>query len=114
MSVISGIKYVDEFTISQPQQSITLAEKDTLVLPLIVEGPGSDNFTYEWKKVGVDELPDSIGENTQNFTIRSVMPSDSGSYYCIVMNQWGRMVKSRNTTVNVLCEYSYLLGVPVV
>ena len=76
-----------------------------LVLPLIVEGPGSDNFTYEWKKVGVDELPDSVRGNTQNLTIRSVMPSDSGLYYCVVMNQWGRVVKSRNATVNVLCEY---------
>ena len=38
----------------------------------------------------------------------SVTPSDSGMYYCIVMNHWGNMVQSDNATVNVLCELVYL------
>ena len=73
-----------------------------LVLHLIAEGPGSSYFTYEWRKVGNDTLP--IEENTQNLTIRSVMPSDSGSYYCIVTNQWGNMVTSKIVAVNILCK----------
>ena len=102
--LISGINCLDKITINQPQQSITLGEGDMLVLHLIAKGPGSDNFIYEWRKKGIDDSPDSVRENTQNLTIRSVMPSDSGSYYCNVMNQWGRLVKSKNTIVNVLCE----------
>ena len=42
--------------------------------------------------------------NSTELTITSVTSSDSGLYYCIVMNQWGNMVKSNNATVNVLCE----------
>ena len=62
-------------------------------------------FTYQWKKVGSDSLPDTAsGVNSANFTITSITPSDGGMYYCIVMNQWGNMVQSDNATVNVLCE----------
>ena len=68
-------------------------------------GPGSDHFMYKWRKVS-DTLPSTVeGENTPNLTIRSVMPSDSGSYYCTVVNQWGSMIKSNKTTVNVLCKF---------
>ena len=62
-------------------------------------------FTYQWKKVGSDLLPDTAsGENSARLTITSVSPSDSGIYYCIVMNQWGNTEQSDNATVNVLCE----------
>ena len=61
---------------------------------------------HEWKEVGSDSLPDTAnGGSSTELTITSATSSDSGSYYCIVMNQWGNMVKSSNATVNVLYEF---------
>ena len=88
----------------QPEDVI-VSEGHTVVLSIDARGEGKDSFTYEWKKVGSDSLPDTAsGGNSTEFTITSVSPSDSGLYYCIVMNQWEAMVKSNNVTVNVLCE----------
>ena len=68
-------------------------------------GPGKAMFTYQWKRVGNDSLPDTAsGANLTQLTITSISPSDSGMYYCIVMNQWGNRVQSDNTIMNVLCE----------
>ena len=62
-------------------------------------------FTYQWKKVESDSLPDTAsGANSAQLTITSITPSHSGMYYCIVMNQWRNMVQSDSATVNVLCE----------
>ena len=68
-------------------------------------GPGRKMFTYQWKKVGNDSLPDAAsGGNSTQLTITSITQSDSGMYYCIIMNQWGKRVQSDSATVNVLCE----------
>ena len=86
-------------------RDITVSEGGTVVLSIDTRGPGKQLFTYEWKKVGSDSLPDTTsGGNSRELTIVSVTSSVSGLYYCIVMNQWGNMVKSNNATVNVLCE----------
>ena len=88
----------------QPKDVI-VSEGGTVVLNVVARGTGRKSFTYEWKKVGSDSLPDTAsGGNSTELTITSVTSSDSGLYYCIVMNQWGNMVKSNNATVNVLCE----------
>ena len=84
---------------------VIVGEDDTVVLSVDAVGVGRDSFTYEWKKVRSDSLPDTAsGGNLTELTITSVTQSDSGLYYCIVMNQWNNMVKSNNATVNVLCE----------
>ena len=84
-------------------EDVTVSEGGTIVLS--IDATGSGNLTYEWKKVGSDSLPDTAsGGNSTELTITSITSSDSGLYYCIVMNQWGNMVKSNNATVNVLCE----------
>ena len=86
-------------------RDVTVSESGTVVLSIVARGAGRRLFTYEWKKVGSDSLPDTAsGGNSTELTITSVTSSDSGLYYCIVMNQWGNMVKSNNATVNVLCE----------
>ena len=93
---------IDEISISMHPRNVTVVEGGTVVLS--IDATGSGNLTYEWKKVGSDSLPDTAsGGNSTELTITSVTSSDSGSYYCIVMNQ-GNMVKSNNATVNVLCE----------
>ena len=76
-----------------------------LSLSVSADGPGSNNFTYQWKRRDDTSLTDrDSGKRTSNLIITSVTSSDSGSYYCIVMNQWGNMVESNDATVNVLCE----------
>ena len=80
-----------------------------MVLSITARGTGRKSFTYEWKKVGSDSLPDTAsGGNSAKLTITSVTSSDSGLYYCIVMNKQGDSVTSDNATVNVLCELPYL------
>ena len=75
-------------------------------------GPGRKMFTYQWKRVGSDSLPDTAsGENSAQLTITSITPSHSGIYYCIVMNQWGNRVQSDSATVNVLCELMYTVSI---
>ena len=89
---------------TQPKD-IAVSEGGTVVLSIDARGEGRGSFTYEWKKVGSDSLPDTAsGGNSAELTITSVTSSDSGLYYCIVMNQWGTMMKSNNASVNVLCE----------
>ena len=86
-------------------KNVTVSENGTVVLSVDAGGIRRKSFTYEWKKVGNDSLPDTAsGGNSTELTITSVTSSDSGLYYCIVMNQWGTMVKSNNAAVNVLCE----------
>ena len=86
-------------------RDITVNEGDKVILSIDARGVGRNSFTYEWKKVGSDSLSDTAsGGNSTELTITSVTSSDSGSYYCIVMNQWENMVKSNDATVNVLCK----------
>ena len=76
-----------------------------LSLNVTADGPGKSNFKYHWKKRGIDELPvipTISGRKTTNLKISSVTSSDSGSYYCVVMNQWGSMMNSNKAIVNVL------------
>ena len=82
-----------------------------LSLSVIADGPGKDMFTYQWKKSG-SSLPSTVsGKNSPMLTIRSVKPSDSGSYHCIVMNRWKNMTKSNEARVNVLCKSHLFLDV---
>ena len=93
-------------------EDVTVSEGGTVVLSVDARGTGRRSFTYEWKKVGSNSLPDTAnGGNSTELTITSVTSSDSGLYYCIVINQWGNMVKSNNATVNVLCELVLVLTV---
>ena len=70
---------------------------------ITAQGPGHNNFTYQWKKMSSSSLPSrASGIDTTQLVIRSVTTSDRGSYYCIVTNQWGRMVNSTRATVKIL------------
>ena len=78
-------------------------------MSVTARGTGRKSFTYEWKKVGSDSLPDTAsGGNSTELTITSVTSSDSGFYYCIVMNKQRNTVRSDNATVNVFCELRHL------
>ena len=99
------INLTDGLNVKMQSNYITASISGTVVLSVNATGVGKDMFTYQWKKVGNDSLPDTAsGGNSTQLTITSISPSDSGMYYCIVMNQWGNMVQSDNATVNVFCE----------
>ena len=86
-------------------KDVTVAKGNELDLSINASGPGKTMFKYQWKRMGSDSLPDTAsGGNSSRLTITSISPSDSGMYYCIVMNQWGNRKESDSVTVNVLCE----------
>ena len=95
----------DSIIISQHPQNVTLSRGNKLHLSVTANGPGSDQFNYQWKKMDSSSLPStSRGVNSPNLIIPSVNPSDSGLYYCVVTNQWGNMMESKKATVNVQCK----------
>ena len=92
----------DYIIFSRHPQSITLATGKMLTLSVTANGPGNNKFNYQWKRRGSTSLPDRAnGGKNSNLEIRSVSTSDSGSYYCVVMNQWGSMIESNDATVTV-------------
>ena len=92
----------DDIVISQHPESVTLATGNMLTLSVTASGPGNNSFKYQWKSRNSTSLPDGAnGVKTSNLKIRSVTTSDSGSYYCVVMNQWGKMMESNNATVTI-------------
>ena len=96
---------IDSIIISQHPQNITLSKGSRLSLSVIANGPGSNQFFYQWRKMDSNTLPSSArGVNTHTLIIPSVTSSDSGSYYCVVTNQWGNMVESKKAIVEVQCK----------
>ena len=73
-----------------------------LQLNITADGPGKTNFRYQWKKRGSKSLPSKVNGKDTKITISSVTPSNSGSYYCVVTNQWDNMTTSNDATVTVL------------
>jgi len=70
---------------------------------ITAQGPGHNNFTYQWKKMSSSSLPSrASGIDTTQLVIRSVTTSDKGSYYCIVTNQWNGMMESMRAAVKIL------------
>ena len=113
------LNLIVDINIRLQPQDVTVAKGNKVDLSINARGPGRKAFTYQWRKVGNDSLPDTAsGKKSAKLIIRSITPSDSGMYYCIVMNQWGTMLQSDNATVNVLCElvasskclYSYIIS----
>ena len=101
-TAITFIGYID---ITSHPQSVTVAEGDMLTLSVTADGPGKNMFKYQWEKRHSTSLPDTVsGKKSSMLTIRSVKPSDGGSYQCSVMNQWGNMTKSNEAAVRVLCK----------
>ena len=47
------------------------------------------------------------GTKTQHLTITSATLSDTGEYYCFVINQWGHAVDSDYAAVTILSKYTY-------
>ena len=102
------LNLIGDINIRMQPKDVIVAKDNKVDLGINARGPGRAMFTYQWKKVGSDSLPDTAsGEYSPKLTITSVTPTDSGLYYCIVMNQWGNIVQSDSATVNVLCELTF-------
>ena len=100
----------DGIVIAQHPQSVTLATGNMLNLSITAYGPGNNQFTYQWKRRDGTSLPSRAnGKRSSNLKITSVTTSNSGSYYCVVMNQWGNMVESNDAIVNVWCKFFILI-----
>ena len=109
LTVTGGENNTDSFRIVKQPEDVTVNDGGKVVLSITARGPRRKSFTYEWKKVGSDSLPDTAsGGNSTELTITSVTSSDSGLYYCIVMNKQGNTLTSDNATINVLCELRHL------
>ena len=79
-----------------------------LTLSITADGPGKNRFTYQWKR-REGPLPNRASrETTRSLRIRPVTSSDSGSYYCVVMNQWGNMMESNDAAVTVWCKLLFI------
>ena len=87
----------------QPSHDIVGKVGESITTETIAKGPGKKNFTYQWKRTDNASLPSTAsGENTTNLTITSAMLSDGGSYYCVVKNQWGNVIKSDAVTIIII------------
>ena len=64
-------------------QSVEVTHNATFVT--MVTGVGSNNFTYQWRHNGTI----ISGETGDTLNITNLMSSDSGTYSCTVMNQYG-------------------------
>ena len=67
---------------------------------------GENKFMYRWRKRGNGSLPNKVsGVNGTNLTIPNVLESDEGQYYCIVTNEWSRIVRSNEVTLSIVGMY---------
>ena len=98
--------YADFIITTVQSQNVVVAKDGSAKIGIVAEGPGKENFRYNWSRVENIPLPRTVsGENTQNLMITSITSADSGEYYCGVTNQWRSHTKSDKVTINVLGEY---------
>ena len=68
----------------------------------IASASGVGIVMYQWRKRGVDKLPDKVsGEDTLVLTIPNIDKSDEGQYYCLVSNMWNRSMESNHVDLNI-------------
>ena len=86
-------------------QEYIAAINNSVTLNAVAKGPGSDQFKYQWEKVGSNSLPSTAsGQDTPNLIITAVTMVDGGSYHCNVTNLWGNTVISNVGLVQVLSK----------
>ena len=84
----------------------TIGERGTAEFIATASGVNNNNFIYQWKKRGRDSLPHKVsGADGATLTIPDLTKSDGGQYYCIVTNEWDRMVESNDSNLTVEGTY---------
>ena len=100
--IIMNDTFTDQLTVSVMPSSLAIEEREVAQLNAIAGGINKMNFMYQWKKRGIDLLPNKITSVDETvLTIPDLHLSDQGNYYCIVTNQWGRSIESDNVTLVV-------------
>ena len=87
-------------------------ETEDVTFTISATGPGSDQYTYQWKKKMGDSLSNVTEEqSTPDLPMLVVNPGNSGLYFCIVKNQWNITKKSNMAFLKVICKsskYTYI------
>ena len=77
-----------------------LNKGETVHFTAIASGVGI--LRYQWRKRGVDKLPDKVlGNDTSVLKIPNTDESDEGQYYCIVTNMWNRSMESNHVYLRI-------------
>ena len=95
---------IDNINLIIEPSKLVFAEGETINIEIKAEGPGKENFTYQWGRDNASLASIAIGENTPSITITSATLSDGGSYYCVVKNEWGHMVESNRSIMSVISK----------
>ena len=96
VSITSNIKPV------RRNLRFTAGERSTVNFTAIASGINKQNFVYQWKKKNDDKFPERVSSvSGAELIIPTVLKSDEGKFYCIVTNEWGRSVQSRDITLKV-------------
>jgi len=95
--------HIDQLSINVTPASHTVGERGSAQFTAVADGKMSmKNFTYQWRKRGIDSLPDKVsGVDGTVLTIPNLIKSDEGQYYCIVTNEWDRSVESNKVILAV-------------
>jgi len=86
--------------ITMQPRNITTSSGSNITLSVTAVGVG---LKYHWKKRGHNLLPgNATGQHTAHLNFISVAAADSGSYFCVIKNQWGSKLHSDDAILNVL------------
>ena len=106
-STVDIFLYVDLLAISVVSSDIVINKGGTVQFIASASGVGALN--YQWKKRGVEKLPDKvISQNTSMIEIPNIVNSDEGQYYCVVTNMWNRSLESSNVDLKIYGMLAFL------
>ena len=98
--------FTDQLSISVTPTNSRVGEGANAIFTATVSGINKKSFVYQWKKKGNGNLPNKVlGVNGAVLMIPNSLKSDEGQYYCNVMNEWGRSMKSNDVTLTVIGKW---------
>ena len=98
------VHFSDQLAITVVPSNLLIGNGTTAQFTAIATGISitENNFIYQWRKRDSDSLPNKVlGVNGETMIIPNVLESDEGRYFCIVTNEWGRIVESDEVSLAV-------------
>ena len=93
-------------SISVTPTNITVGEGATAIFTATASGINKENFKYQWRKRDSNSLPSKVLEvNGTKLMIPNTLKSYEGQYYCNVINEWDRSMKSNDVTLSVIGKW---------
>ena len=99
-SLISCI-YADKLFINATSRDRVIGEGGIARFNITASGVNMEKFVYRWGKREGQVSDRAHGRSRKRLTIRNVLESDEGQYYCNVTNEWGNSVRSDVVTLTV-------------